>query len=64
LIQRGEKSLSPDPGFYSPDTHAHQVKFDSYSDFVEKSYQPRKDGRKHLGLDVKDIDGASPKDLK
>jgi hypothetical protein len=27
-------------------------------------YVPRKDTSKHIGLDIKDIPGASPKDLK
>jgi hypothetical protein len=40
------------------------MKFGSYQDYVEKSKQPRKDGSKHIGLDSRDIPGASPKDLK
>ena len=31
---------------------------------MKKAYKPKKDTRKYIGLDTKDIPGASPKDLK
>ena len=38
--------------------------YKDYNEYVSKAYVPRKDLSKHIGLNTKDIIGASPANLK
>ena len=41
-----------------------ELQYKDYSNMVRMTDIPRKDTSKHIGLDVKDIQGAGPKNLK
>ena len=62
-IINGDKNLSPEPGPYNPSMHQNQIKYENYEDYIQQQYKPNKDTKKYIGLDTKDISGASPKDL-
>ena len=40
------------------------MRYQDYKEYTENQYIPRKDHRKHIGLDISDIPGASPVNLK
>ena len=46
---------------YEPIKHASQPKYGEYKDYKQTLYTPKKNLSKHIGLDIKDIPGAQPK---